>query len=99
MQAPPPLLSELELGTFLRYSQRGLSQVSKDSRDWRSAIKAGRPEWISLALDRLQGSLREFGLDEFFGEDVSLVPAPRSAPLTEPRARWNEVLAARVALF
>lgn len=84
----PPLLSELELGTYLRYSPDGTSKVSKRSRDWRSAIKAAKPDWIGLALDRLKESLEETGLGRILGPDVTLVPAPRSAPLSEPSALW-----------
>jgi len=85
---PPSLLSELELGTYLRYSPNGVSEVSRRSREWRSAVKAAKPDWIGLALDQLQEALQGSGLGRFLGPDVTLVPAPRSAPLSEPAALW-----------
>ena len=88
MPKPPPLLSRLELGTYLRYSQHGTSEVSRRSRDWRSAVKAAKPDWIGHAMDRLEESLEATGLQRFLGPDVVLVPAPRSAPLREPSALW-----------
>jgi hypothetical protein len=84
----PSLLSEIELGTFLRYSPSGTSEVSKRSRAWRDAVKAGKPDWIGLALDHLREALEPSGLRRFLGPDVILVPVPRSAPLSEPEALW-----------
>lgn len=88
MQSLPPLLSELRLGTYLQYSPRGITDVSRRSKAWSSAVKAGKPNWVNLALDRLSASLVEGGLEEFLGRKAVLVPVPRSAPLSEPNALW-----------
>jgi hypothetical protein len=85
---PPLLLSELALGTYLRYSPTGTSQISRRSRDWRSAIKSGKPDWIGLALDRLKAIVEESGLDRHLGPEVTLVPVVRSAPLATKDALW-----------
>jgi hypoxanthine phosphoribosyltransferase len=39
-------------------------------------------------MDQLQEALQESGLGRFLDPDVTLVPAPRSAPLSEPAALW-----------
>jgi hypothetical protein len=52
------------------------------------AVKAGRQASIDYALDRLKVALDDTGLAEFFGPDVTLVPVPRSAPLSSPTALW-----------
>lgn len=88
MSKLPPLLSDLELGTFLRYSPTGTLEVSRRSRLWRDAVKAGKPDWIGLALDRLKEALEPSGLGRFLGPGATLIPVPRSAPLSEPGALW-----------
>lgn len=52
------------------------------------SVKAGRPTSLDYALDRLKGSLAGSGLDEFLSPDSSLVPVPRSAPLSSANALW-----------
>lgn len=63
--------------------------MSKRSRNVRDAVKRDSV-WpgqdkplIQIAVERLKAELDAIGLAGFFGQDVGLVPAPRSAPLTK----------------
>lgn len=80
MAKRPNLLSKVRFGAFLVYSPRGSSEVSVNSRGVRDSIKHDWPPGIAHAVERLA---QEFGspLAEVLGPDVSLVPAPKSAPL------------------
>lgn len=83
-----PLRSEVPFASFLAYSPRGTSERDLKSREIRDAIKQDRRDLIALAALRLRERLDEFGLGEFLGDDVLLIPAPRSAPLSAPEALW-----------
>lgn len=80
MPSKPNLLSEVTFGSFLQYSPRGTSETSKKSRLWCDAIKFDSPGKLRHVIERLptHASKELLGL---FGNDVALVPAPRSAPL------------------
>jgi hypothetical protein len=77
----PSLLSEVRFGAFLTYSPRGTSEVSRQSRIVRDSIKHDWPPGIARAVGRLAEDFAETGLSDILGPDVSLVPAPKSAPL------------------
>lgn len=89
MSSARSLLSEIAFGAFLQYSPRGQSQVSIRSRKWCYAVKNDDPGQIRRVLERMVSSrqAQDAGLLDFFGKDVALVPAPRSAPL-RPGALW-----------
>lgn len=72
--------SSYEYGTFANYSPRGTSDLSKRSRGTCGAIKAGRVDIIASAVPHLRDAKAD-NLKPFLGPDVTLVPAPRSAPL------------------
>lgn len=74
--------SSYEYGTFANYSPRGTSDLSKRSRGTCGAIKAGRVDIIASAVPHLRDA-RADNLKPFLGTDVTLVPAPRSAPLPD----------------
>lgn len=74
--------SSYEYGTFANYSPRGTSDLSKQSRGTCGAIKAGRIDIIASAVPHLRDAKAD-NLKPFLGPDVTLVPAPRSAPLPD----------------
>jgi len=74
--------SSYEYGTFANYSPRGSSDLSKRSRGTCGAIKAGRIDIIASAVPHLKDTKADV-LRPFLGPDVTLVPAPRSAPLAD----------------
>lgn len=74
--------SSYEYGTFANYSPRGTSDLSKRSRKTCGAIKAGRVDIIASAVPHLRDAKAD-NLKPLLGPDVTLVPAPRSAPLPD----------------
>lgn len=91
-----PLPSELPFWSFLQYSPRGKSHVSRQSSEYTRAIKndtyfgvgPGAHAAIPYAARRIAQELPMTPtLLEVFEGDVILVPAPRSAPLV-PGGLW-----------
>lgn len=66
--------------TFANYSPRGNSELSQRSRKLGGAIKAGREQVIRSAFRYLK---KAQVLEPFLSPSVTLVPVPRSSPLTE----------------
>lgn len=83
-----PLLSELRFGSYLVYSPRGSSDVSRKSRNLRNAVKAGHEPTLRNIIAHLAANFGSSGLDAILGRDVTLVPCPRSSPLVEKGALW-----------
>lgn len=81
MATPTPLLSKVAFGALLAYSPRGASPTSIRSRGVRTDLKSVRPQLVPRVTDVLVQAVAGGRLGAFFGEDVVLVPAPRSAPL------------------
>jgi len=86
--------SELEFCSFLQYSPRGTSAISKTSKEVCHAVKTDRslpgPFWvIKEAGERIRQTLQNYPfLKQIFGPDVVLVPIPRSSPLKDKNALW-----------
>lgn len=74
---------ELRFGTFLVYSPRGQSQTSRRSRDICYRMKNDSGGAIEQLVARLHSELPFTPLGEFLAPSITLVPAPRSAPLVE----------------
>ena len=88
----PPFPSEIAFGTLLRYSVRGQSELSRRSRDVRTAVKTdgfiGQTRVIEHAARRVAENIQEHGcLSQCLGPDVVLVPMPRSG-LMQEGALW-----------
>ena len=77
------LSSELRFGSFLVYSPRGSSIVSRQSRDVCYSMKQDSGGAIAKLVERLEMDFAETPLGEMLGPEVTFVPAPRSAPLVE----------------
>jgi len=78
-----PLVSELPFGSYLVYSPRGSSEVSRKSRQLRDAVKAGHGPTLRNIVAHLKQNFDGSGLAAVLGPDVTLVPCPRSRPLVE----------------
>jgi hypothetical protein len=96
-----PFPSKLSYAAFLKYSPRGVSQVSQISRAFRDAIKNdtflpikkdGKTEsvrGIAVVVARLKEDFGNYSfLGECLGPQIALVPIPRSAPLSDKNALW-----------
>jgi len=79
----PNLLSEVEFGAFLTYSPRGQSDTSRKSKTITIDIKQDTSGVIHYVVKRLSDLFNEAGLREFLNDTVTLVPAPRRAPLVK----------------
>lgn len=75
------LPSSIPFASLLVYSPRGESEVSKDSRTVCYSLKQGKPAYITQAVTRLAQVWQAEDMDDHFGKNVILVPAPRSSPL------------------
>ena len=76
--------SSIDFASLLVYSPRGNSDTSRRSRDICYRIKDGSDEVVSRAAELVVKNLNADGLlAPFFGDNITLVPTPRSAPLLE----------------
>jgi hypothetical protein len=95
------LPSHIDFAAFLQYSPRGISEVERQSRVLRDAIKrdghlsvksperSERVRGIELIVQWLKRAHSiDSMLQEVIGPDHVLVPVPRSAPLARPDALW-----------
>jgi hypothetical protein len=88
----PNLLSEIPYATLANYSPRGDSELSQKSRRICGGFKAGKEEVIKSAFPHLAAP-KSAALRPFLNANVILVPAPRSAPLSEGALWPSKVIA------
>lgn len=74
--------SEFPYGSFANYSPRGTSALANRSRIICGNVKAGKRSQIEAAIPKLAEPAAAV-LRPFLNPDVTLVPVPRSAPLSE----------------
>jgi hypothetical protein len=77
----------------LQYSPRGTSAISKHSKDVTLAIKRNSfirgHRVIDFAARRIREERANYPfLSAYFNGSVTLVPAPRSSPVKDPKALW-----------
>jgi len=75
-------LTKIRYFTLCNYSPRGHSELSIKSRNVCGGIKAGRINIINSAIERID-DLKAEEKEDFFNDKITLVPVPRSAPLTQ----------------
>lgn len=73
---------EIEYGTLANYSPKGNSELSEQSRKICGAVKAGKASTLNRAIVHLKDEKSDI-LKPFLNSEITLVPVPRSAPLTE----------------
>ena len=74
------MLCDIEYCSYLDFSPRGSSKDSRQSQNIRDHVKAGRVNVVNDIVSHLTANNPK-GFEAFFGDDVLLIPAPRSAPL------------------
>jgi hypothetical protein len=81
-------LSDLRFGALLVYSPDGVEEASRRSAKAVADIKNCLPDYIARIALRFEEAVGDGKFRQFLGNDVVLVPAPRSAPFKSKDAAW-----------
>lgn len=92
-----PFNNIITYGSLLDYSPKGSSEIAQKSRQVCGQIKAGRPLYLNRVCEVILQNQDARVLDDILNEEVTLVPIPRSAPLTEG-ALWPSMVIAEKLL-
>jgi hypothetical protein len=84
----PRSLSEVRFGALLTYSPDGTSEASRKSVRAVADIKNCLPAHILRIGERFEEAFRGGMFGDFLGDNVLLVPVPRSAPFKTKDAAW-----------
>ena len=84
----PRSLSEVRFAALLVYSPDGTDEVSRRSARAVADIKNCLPALITRIGERFEEAFRDGRFGDFLGDDVLLVPVPRSAPFKTKDAAW-----------
>lgn len=95
-----PFPSELRFASLLAYSPDGEEELSRRSASAVADIKNCVPDYMTRIGLRFEEAIGAGKFRHFLGQDVVLVPAPRSAPFRTKDAAWParricDVLASR----
>ena len=88
MVPSPRSLSEVRFGALLTYSPDGTSEASRKSVRAVADIKNCLPAHILRIGERFEEAFRGGMFGDFLGDNVLLVPVPRSAPFKTKDVAW-----------
>jgi hypothetical protein len=91
------LISRLPFATPLVYSTKGVSDVSKKSRELRDRIKSNDVRLFQQIALHVEELVAEGKFPGFFGADVTFVPVPGHAPLAPGAVSTAERIAQALA--
>ncbi|MBL9079221.1 MAG: hypothetical protein JNL08_17090 [Planctomycetes bacterium] len=81
-------LSEVRFAALLVYGPDGTQEASRRSARAVADIKNCLPDYIERIGERFDEAFRDGRFGDFLGDDVVLVPVPRSAPFKSKDAAW-----------
>ena len=99
------MLTNLDFTSYLSYTPpgylygnpRGRSELSRKSQTVCYNIKRPDIHQIEHAISHMVDN-EDYDPENFFGDDVLLIPIPRSAPLVKGAAAWPPLLIAQTLL-
>ena len=81
-------LSEVRFAALLVYGPDGTQEMSRRAARAVTDIKNCLPDYIERIGERFDEAFRDGRFGDFLGDDVLLVPVPRSAPFKSKDAAW-----------
>jgi hypothetical protein len=91
------LINRLPFATPFVYSTKGVSDVSKKSRELRDQIKSNDVRLFQQIAEHIEQLVASGEFPQFFGSDVVLIPVPGHAPLAPGAVSTAERIATALA--